>query len=275
MLTKLEIQNIRSDTLALPLQDVSGGYVVKEIGGLDPVNATLTSSSTAQVDGAQLQSSNRETRNITLKLGLEPDFSPNNDDVRSLRSGLYEYLMPKANVVLKFYNDDILFAVTAGTVESFENSMFSADPEVNVSIICWDPDFIAPEDAPSSGSTVSTTTTTTIAYTGTTEAGFIFTLNVNRTCAGFTLYVTHPDNTQQKYDVVTSLLSGDVVTVTTIPGSKSIILTRAGASSSLLGAVTTVSVWPNLTKGDNLFRAFASGAAIPFTMSYTPKYGAL
>lgn len=273
MLTKVEIVNVRGDVLPLPLTDFSGGYLVKDIQGLDPVKATLTSSSMAQVDGAQPQSSRRDIRNITMKIGLEPDYDTLT--VASLRAGLYDYMLTKAVIGINFFLDGALFASTTGTVESLDNNMFSADPEMDSSIICYDPDFYGPSAVTVSGSTVADSTTHTITYGGTSDAGVIFTLSVNRTIAGFSLYNTKPDGTSQTLDFVGALVSGDIVTITTIPRKKSAIKVTSGTPSSVLYGVQPAADWIDLGKGDNLFRAAVSGAAIPYTISYTPKYGAL
>lgn len=139
MLTQVDITNVRSNTLSLFPLDSSNGYVVKEIDGLDPVNATLTTSTLAQVDGAEPQNARRDVRNITIKLGLEPDYVATT--VQSLRQALYDYFMPKASVTLGFWLDGALFAITAGQVEDCQAPMFTSDPEVDISIVCYDPDF--------------------------------------------------------------------------------------------------------------------------------------
>lgn len=273
MLTKVEIVNVRGDVLSLPLSDFSGGYLVEDIQGLDPVKATLTSSSMAQVDGAQPQSSRRETRNITMKLGIKPDYVSTTVD--GLRTALYSYLMPKSFSTLNFYKDDSFFASTLAQIESLENNMFSQDPEMDASLICFDPDFYAPAPVIVNGSTVSTSDTVTIDYPGTSDAGVIFTLTANRDISGFSLFNTRPDNISQALVFEGSILTGDVVTVTTIPRQKSVILTRANAPSSVLYGIQPAVSWTSLASGHNLFRAFANGAPIPYTLQYTPKYGAL
>lgn len=273
MLTLVEVTNVRSDTLRLALMDTSNGYSVKEIDGLDPVTATLTTSTMAQMDGAQFQNAQRGTRNITVKLGLEPDFVTNT--VQSLRSALYTYFMPKANVAMNFYLDNVLFVTTSGQVESCENAMFSADPEVDISIICYDPDFYAPEAITIDTDTVSTTTVQTISYPGNSETGFIFTLNIDRTLAGFALYNTSSDNSIQVFTVVGSFISGDVVTINTNPGSRGMTLNRAGLVTSIMYYTDTSSSWPVLQNGNNFFRAYAAGDAIPCTLVYTPRYGGI
>lgn len=273
MLTMVEIQNALGDTLQLPLMDSSGGYVVKDIDGLDPVTANLVSTTMAQVDGAQFQSANLPTRNITMKLGLEPDYSVSS--VSTLRTNLYDYLLPESQININFYLDGSLFATAAGVVESCLSPMFTDEPEADVSIICYDPKFYAPGLVTVSASTVPDLTTQVITYSGTSTTGVIFTLNINRTLSGFTLYNIHPDNTSEMFDVSGSFVSGDVVTLTTIPGSKSLILTRSNLQTSLLNDMTPGSDWISLMKGDNILRAYAAGAAVPFTLSYTPKYAAL
>lgn len=273
MLTKVEIVNARGDVLSLPLSDFSGGYLVEDIQGLGPVKATLTSSSMAQVDGAQSQSSRRETRNITMKLGLKPDYV--NTTVDSLRTTLYSYMMPKSFSTLRFYKDGSLFACTKAQSESLDNNMFSQDPEMDASLICVDPDFYTQAPVIINGATVNTSDTTTVNYPGTSDAGIIFTLTVDRTLSGFTLFNTRPDNVSQTLDLEASLIAGDVVTITTVPLKKSAILTRSNLSSSILYGIQPAASWISFTNGDNLFRAFANGTPLSYTLQYTTKYGAL
>jgi hypothetical protein len=273
VLTLVEVTNSRSNTLRFPVTDSSGGYSVRSIQGLGPVDAALTSSSIAQADGASPQNARRDVRNLLFKLGLEPDYSSNT--VESLRSDLYDYFLPKTNIQVAIYLDDVLFAVTQGQVETCQNEMFSDDPEVDVSIICYDPDLYAPAQQVLSANTTSGTDFQTISYPGSTETGVIFTLNVNRIMSSFALYNTTPDNKTQVVQVNGSFAPGDIVTITSIVRQKSVKLTRSGITTSVLFYRDSSSDWITLQKGDNHFRAFASGAAIPYTVAYTPKYGAI
>ncbi len=99
MLVSLEVITRQFQSLLLPLNEVLNGFAVESIEGLEPVKATLVSSSFAQIDGAQYHSSRREPRNIKLKMGLEPDYVT--DSVRDLRHRLYGFLMPKSEVTLR------------------------------------------------------------------------------------------------------------------------------------------------------------------------------
>jgi len=141
--------------------------------------------------------------------------------------------------------------------------------------MCYSPDFFDPTMVHVTGNTTSTTTTTTISNGGLIETGMVFTLNVNRTLTEFTIYNTPPNDTIRSLDFSGSLAAGDVLVISTIPGSKGVTLTRSGVTSSMLWAVSPQSNWLTLEPGDNEFRVYASGAAIPWTLDYTKKYGAL
>jgi hypothetical protein len=278
MLTQMDVINASGGTLQLPLASSAGGYVVKEIDGLDPVTATLTSSSLAQVDGAQLNAASRGTRNITAKFGFAPDYSASS--VKSLRKNLYKYMLPKSNITMKFYDNGTLNAITTGTVESLAapSSFFVQDPEMDLSVICFDPDFYAPDSETVTGATIapSTSTPSAITYEGDSAAGFIFTLNINGAPTTISLYNVQPDGTSQLFEMDNlSLASGDVVTINTIPFQKAVTRNRAGTVTSLLYTKSQQSVWPSLVTGVNNIRCTSDLAAIPWSLNYTAKFAGL
>lgn len=274
MLTKIDVDNLQGSTLSLPLQDTSAGYNVRSVEGLDPVKATVVSANFAQLDGSQQQGARRENRNIILRVGIEP--YSGGATVRSLRTNLYTYFMPKSFVQLKFYEDDVLTASIMGQVESFENPLFSKDPEVAVSIICFDPSFLDPSLTTVAGNTVTGSTEQTIAYSGTIETGVIFRMTANRTMTGFTIRNRRPDGSESiVLDSTYSILSGDVIVVSTISKNKYATITRAGVTSSIMYTLSSAAKWGMLYPGNNYFRVVAAGAAVPFTIEYTAKYGGL
>lgn len=273
MLTEVEVRTRQGDLLNLPLEDIDSGLIVQQIEGLEPVKATLVSSSFAQLDGEQFQSSRREFRNIKIQLGLDPN--PLEDTVRDLRKKLYNFFMPESEASLRFIMEDGLNVDVVGRVESFESALFTAEPVVDISIICFDPDFVVPTSTVINGSTVSSDTETLISYQGTVETGFVFTLNVDRTIDEFTLYHRSSDDVVRSLDFSAPLVAGDVLVISTVPGNKGATLTRAGTTSSVLYGVSPQSVWSKLTPGTNRIRAYAVGAAIPYTFEYFTKYGGL
>lgn len=273
MLNKVEIRTSQGDLLSLPLGDISNGFVVKDIQGLDPAKATIVTSSFAGMDGSQYHHSRVEMRNILMKLGFLPDYSTTS--VRDLRLQAYKFFMPKSEISLRFYMDDDLIVDAIGRVETSETLLFTREPEINISILCFDPNFVDPTPIVVTGSTVSTSTETLLHYAGSVETGILFELDVNRTLTQFTFYHRPPDGTLRTLDVAAALVSGDVVKINTVPGSKSATLTHSSTDSSMLYAVTPQSNWIQLVPGDNYIRIYATGAAIPYSITYDNRYGGL
>lgn len=279
----MEARNSSGGLLTLQLGDTSSGFYVQEFTGLDPVKANIVSSSFANQDGAIFQSARRDTRNITIKIGLDPD--PAVNTVRGLRQQLYNFFMPKSQVTMKFFVDDTDDAVEdgyqiIGRVETMSSAMFSTSsgaPVVDISIICFDPDFIDPVTVTNSSLTSADTVSTHFPYVGTSPTGLVFTLNINRTVGEFTLYYMDPNSVVWSMDVVMpgNFIAGDVVTISTVPGNKYATLTRSGTQSSILYAVSPQSTWPQFAPGDNWLRVYATGASMPASVSYNTRFGGL
>jgi hypothetical protein len=274
MLTTVEVRNIAGSVLSLQLDDISDGFVVQSIKGLDPGSATLSSSEYAQQDGGVFHSARRPMRNIIFTLNLEPqDWAT--QTVKSLRNQLYSFFMPKSQVELRFIDSDGLTVTISGRVETMETPIFAQESVVDVSIVCFDPDFHKLTMETVTGDTVSDTTEFLIDYEGTVETGIIFTLNVDRTEDAFTIYHRAPSGVITSLDFAASLLADDVVTINTISGSKSAILTRTAVDSSVLYGVSPQSTWIELQPGENYLRVYATGDPIPFEITYTNRYGGL
>lgn len=273
MLQRIEAVSPQGTLLNLPLEDLYTGFLTQKVEGLGPVKATITSSSFAQLDGSEYQSSRREERNITMNIALEPDWTL--ETVDTLRDKLYVHFMPKTRVELRFYSDNKPVRYISGMVETCEPDHFSEDPEVNISIICNNPDFVDQTPQLIIGQTTAESLDNIVEYEGSVETGFLFTLFVDRTLSAFTIYHTDPSGFQQQLDFTGELLPGDELTIQTTPGSKFARLSRASVVSSYLYGISPQSNWHQLYPGDNIIRVFALGEEIPYTLTYTRKYGGL
>ena len=275
MFYKVEIRSQSGKLLTLSLEDISQGLLIKSIEGLDPVDATIVTSPFAQLDGVQYQASTRVERNVIITLGYEPDFVTTT--VASLRERLYTFFMPKSNVKMRFFDDLGRTVDTSGYVESFDSPLFAQDPEAKVSILCPDPDFYDLTPTTMGGNSTSSSTWIQHDYQGTVDTGFLFQLNVNRTFRNFSLKRSLTDGTISTLDFVSpaDLLAGDILKISTTPGNKYVELTRGSVIYPYLYAVSPRSQWPFLMPGVNNIRVEAEGAAIPFAISYTKRYGGL
>lgn len=275
MLDRVEVVTDQGVILTLPLQDISEGFSVRDIDGLDPVKATLVSSAFAQIDGEQYQSARREKRNITMQLGFEPDFEVGT--VQMLRRRLYEFFMPKSRVLLRFFQTGEPAVEIIGRVESFDSPKFVKEPVANISIICYDPAFVDPVVNLITGSTTSTSDEIPYLYTGSIETGFLFKLFPNRSLNEFAINNRSADDILRtlEFGSAEGLQAGDVLSISTVVGNKFVTLNRAGVDSSFLYGISSQSSWVNLFPGENRLRISAEGAGIPYTIEYTTKIGAL
>jgi hypothetical protein len=64
------------------------------------------------------------------------------------------------------------------------------------------------------------------------------------------------------------LINGDIVKISTVAGTKYARKTTAGSETSALYAVSPQSYWLKLQPGANTIRVYATGAAIPYTLTY-------
>lgn len=272
MLYKVEARNPQGDLFSLQFDDISDGYIVEEIGGLDPVKATIVSSSFAQQDGTHYQSSRRENRNITMKVQMDPI---DDGSVESLRERLYDFFMPKMPVSLRFYRDSGLTVDIDGRVESCEAPLFTDEPEANISIINFNPDFVDMTPVVVTGLNTSNATATNVDYKGSVNTGIVLVVSVAHTMSDVTIYQTTPSGQLYTMEFAGSLVAGDVLTISTLNGNKYATLTRAGVDSSVLYGISPQSKWLELEKGINAIQVYATDGGSPATITYLSRYGGL
>lgn len=280
LLTKLRAINNQGDTLNLPLDNHSGGYLVTDIQGLGPAKATLSSKVATGTDGEQFNSGRLEPRNVIIKLGLTPDYA--SSSVYALRAQLYPYFMPNTEVLLKLdlfdkFSDSVIYQnlnlEIKGVIESFEVDQFVKDPTVDLSIMCYAPALVDPEPVIFEGSTVFGLHEVVLNYPGSLETGFLFSIFPNRTLSSFVIY--HRPSNQKLYSAHFDgeLLAGDVLKINSVRGDKYVRRLRNGIESTQLFALHKQSKWLELDRGVNHLRVYASGDPVPYQIEYTTKYG--
>jgi hypothetical protein len=275
VLTKVEVTNRRGNILTLAINEDEGDnpYQVSSIEGLEPVQATLTSSSYAGNDGEEFQFAKRGARNIIIKLDFDPGFV--DDTYTSARQELYPFFTPKSEVKLRFYSDTGLYLDIVGIVEDFKSPLFEQQPTADISIMCYQPDFTDPRIIEVDGATVDDDDTIVLDYPGTVETGTVVTLNINRVVTDFTIYNIDEGGNILQLDFTGELEDGDTLVVSSRKGAKGITLTRAGVQSSYLYGRSSQSKWIELDEGLNNFRIYAPGDPIPYVLEYVVRYGGL
>ncbi len=156
MITRMEVFSAQANAPGISL----GGFLansdtvqIRNIEGLGPVKANLSSAPYSTGRGEYFQGSSTGTRNIVLTLGLNPNWV--DQTVSSLRRLLYTYFMTEQWVKLRIFTDDQPPVDIEGIVESCDPNIFSQDPEMQISIICHYPDFVEPDVVNLTGSVPS------------------------------------------------------------------------------------------------------------------------
>jgi hypothetical protein len=272
---KIEVRSTQGDLLVLTLEDISNGYIVEGVDGLDPVKAAIASSKFANLDGQQYHSSSLDVRNIRITLGYFPDETLG-QTVRTLRTNLYKFFMPKREVQLRFFMQDGLVVNISGYVESCEAPLFSSEPQTVISVLCMDPDFVDNAEVELTNFMTNDTLDTEIDIQGSVSTGLLLELRAYAAFNEFTLYHTSPAGVITTMQFAIPLLINDLISMETTPGFKSLTLKRANVVTPALYAVSPQSPWIQLEPGVNKLRVYATPTTgSPAYISYRNRYGGL
>lgn len=254
---------------------------IRNIDGLDPVKGSINTSSFGSKDGASFTSSRVDTRNIVLTLHPNPDWI--DWTFEKLRRLVYLYFMPKMQTRLVFTSDDIDPVEIYGYVESCESNPFSADSEIQVSIICENPYFSSSSEHDTSDTTDSGIVVP-VTYDGDIVVGYNLTISPG-VCPDIT-YVQLDfsqdlslDSKQFIFSVPHHIFTGvPYIEINSIPGNKFAFIRAAlhADDVNLLPALSDVSVWPKLYPVANEFSITSdSSTPLAWTMRYHTIRGGL
>lgn len=268
MLTHVDLYtNSRTMTLSLNAEDPNQKYIIKDITGLGPVPAAIMSSNYGAEDGDVYNNSRLGSRNIVMILGYRPDYR-NNESVSELRQSLYNLLPPKGRLTLRFMDDRKKTVEIKGYVETHEPVLFSAEPQVQISIFC--PNALFYELAPAVinsfvGSYVDPSRASSA------DTGFTFELFVNTGIDQFIL----GNFVEQNIIYKTPMLPGDIIKISTEPGARGVWRTTGNPSTtksdllSMIQGSLSMKIGPDITQ----FRVYQPAALnMPYRLTFTPKY---
>ena len=190
-------------------------YYIKDISGLGPVKAHVTSSNYANMDGGIIHNSRTEMRNIVMTVTYAPYFGQG-QTVESLRKELYRHYAPKSRIRLRvnFSENGISeYVYIQGVVETHEPILFSKDPEVQISIICPKPYFYSPSTKVINGRVGKAIP---VADLSSVETGFLFELTASSTMRS--VRISNGLHRDILFD--TDMYEGDKLRISTRPGNK-------------------------------------------------------
>lgn len=284
MLTQVDVYGAVNSATALPLSGagVYGDPVqIKKIDGLGPVKADIQTATYGAINREYLTGKFYGKRNIVLTLGLNPDWAT--QTVEELRQLLYAYFTPTQQVELRFQSTHLPEVNIFGYVESMDPNIFSADPEIDVSIICPSPNFVATASTVVTGDTVLQTTdvTTPINYVGNVPVGY--NLKINRksgftnSLTGQTITIINKSPTITTFQSVAYVDASYNYQLNTEQGDKFVrkVGIASGAITNLMYSVALDANWPMISPGENDFLVQAPVANFTWTMTYFAEFGGI
>lgn len=309
MIEYIEVTNEAGSTLRLPLSNPwETGMAVTNITGINTVKANINMTGYADSDLKKKNYAALDTRNIVITLRY---LATSTKTVEEVRDDAYFFFTPKKKIHLVIKTDR-RFVGTDGYVESNEPDIFSKEEASTISILCEDPllydengedidrsdynfnavepmlEFQLCNDSLTEKlielGEVRHKPINSIVYEGEYDVGF----TIHMHCKGkVTDPVIYSNRQGGEFKLITSRLAnilasgsttfekGDVITISTIPGHKSIMLLRNGKVYNILHLLLAGSTWPMLKTGTNEFIVDAANGFEMIAISYSYSLGYL
>lgn len=256
-----KIQNSNGNILTLTGNEPQ--WQVVSITGLNPPKAQVNTTSIAGLDGAKLNSTKLETRNIVIMLRL-------NGNVESNRLLLYMYFRTKDKCTFYYQNQNLDVSIQ-GVIESVECNLFAKGEMMQISIVCPFPYFSSINEIiadisnetgafvfpfaidigdPIAFSVYQSNRVTNVFNNSESETGVTIEVDILDAVNDIKIINTV---TGDYIELSYSFQAGDRITVNTQKGQKSVSLLRNGTTTNIFGAVQRGSTFFQLAVGDNEF----------------------
>ena len=266
----LTVENQIGNVLTLTQKENT--YQIQQIEGLSPPEATINFTSIVGMDGAAFNSARIEPREIVLYIKI-------NGNAEKNRINLYSFFSPKSPVKLYYKNGERNVFIE-GYVSSFVCDLFSGDGEIaQISILCPSPYWKDAQEIVDDISNVLGLFTfpffinegEPIPFSEYTENRESVVYNFSLVDTGLLIRATFAGNvnsleirnttTGEDFTVVYPFISGDILSINTNIGSKSVTLIRSGDEVNIFPYITQGSVFFQLHAGANTFEFEADSGA--------------
>ena len=275
---KLKIETKQG--LLITLTQNESKYVVTNIEGLNPPQADVFTSAIANMHGGKYKNSKVQMRNLVITVAIRGDVEENRLELyRIFHSGEYCKI---------YYENGLRNVYIEGYAESIESNPFSIAEQMQISIICPQPFWVAakkmivdiskeigafefPFAIESEGiefSYIELDKVVPIVNYGEIESGIIIRINCYENGVN-NLKIIH-ENKSTYFTIATTLNNGDEVVINTKRGQKSITIN----GQSAMNVVGLGSTWFSLAVGDNTFSysADSSPEAVAIVFEFEELY---
>ena len=281
MFFSLILENSSDDRI--DMTTTANQYMTSKITGLHPPPGTVSTLSYAGMDGSYLNNAFIEKRNLVIS------FEMRGIGIEKRRHALYRVVKPSRYIKV-FYKTSGIDVYTEGYVETCEIDNFTNKISGQISILCPDPywysssaihacysrvsgGFIFPfpqTDEPFALGSYSTTDNIVINNDGD-ETGFIIQIEALDTATTPTIYNAE---TGEYLQIKGEIQRGDIITISTKTGNKTVTLTRNGVDSNIINRLVAGSTWLTLREGPNTFhvQAVRNVKNLKITLMHTNAY---
>lgn len=257
----LTLENENNNQLVF--NQIGGSYTITDISGLSPADATINTNATALLDGAIFNSSKVNMRQLLINFVIEENAEAN-------RLEVYSVIQPKKPITV-YYQSDLTDVFINGYVESVNVGHFEPKQSVTVSILCPSPywknaqevvnelksvidlfhfPFASTEEPELVFGEIDPMTHAIVINNGTVETGLTFELYAMAT-------ITNPKifnyTTQDFIGLNFTLQPGDLITINTQQGQKSVTLLRNGVETNIFNSLMKNITWLQLPSGGAVF----------------------
>jgi len=260
------LQFINSNQQSLTLGD-NPDFALLDFAGIHPPKANLNLQTITGFDGATFVSASVQPRNLFLTLQLQGDVEAN-------RHKLYEIFKIKQNGTLK-YTSELIEAQIEAYVETLEILPMTWPVKALISLLCPQPYFEALQHILVDISFIEATLAFPFQLeTPGIEMGVVFPSEAVNLFNPGDIPIGMKIRTLAFIELETTMVAGDVLTITTEVGKKRIERLRNGEATNLFNTLALESTFLQLEEGDNvLYATSQSGSSSLFTeISFRPKY---
>ena len=238
-------------------------YTIIEFSGLNPPKATINLNESALVDGALFDSAKLQVRSMNIAFAVEYD-------AEASRLNVYKIVQPKKPIRL-YFKSDLLDIFIDGYVESVDPTWWAKKQVITLSILCPSPFFKGAQEIinelkatiPKFHFAFASTAEKELVFgsieslanvlvenNGAVEAGLTFEIYARDVVNGITIANAE---TSEFMFLNFETQPGDLITITTAQGEKSITLLRDGVTTNIFNTLGRNSTWLMLPVGGAVF----------------------
>lgn len=286
MFFSLILENAAGDQINMTA--TANQYMTSQIEGLNPPPGTISTSGYAGMDGSYLNNAFIEKRNVVIH------FEMRGMGVEIRRHQLYKVVKPSRYVKV-YYRTAGIDVFTEGYVETCEVSNFEQLVTGQMSILCPDIYWYSTESVMTYYSQITGAFTFPFPTESNPEPFVLGKYNTQNIMEiindgdeiGFTLVIEassdeevatrsptlYNADTDEYLQITGEILAGDIITVTTKTGHKTVTLDRGGVKTNIINRLVSGLTWLTLREGRNRFYLRGTGLQnLKVTIVHTNAY---